>query len=115
MANKETQKLVVDAINASVTGTGDKGHLRYKVVRTVAFQAFIDMVEADGIAALEELITKAVANSAEFPKGWDLGENKQAGVEHTATTPEVKPAVKNAASKKPSTASKIKRVARKEA
>lgn len=66
-----TDKDIVDAgINRMVEALGiDVQKARYKAMRAIAWQAFIEYID-EGI--FDELVDRAITNAPDLPSGWEL-------------------------------------------
>ena len=64
------KKLINDGIVKFVEATGIDGQKnRYKAMRAIAFQAFVDAI-AEG--TFDDLVDEAIANADSLPSGWEL-------------------------------------------
>ena len=79
-----TDKDIVDAgINRMVEALGiDVQKARYKAMRAIAWQAFIEYIDED---IFDDLVERAITNAPDLPSGWEL----------------VRPVAKKAAKKSP--------------
>ena len=83
-----TDKDIVDAgINRMVEALGiDVQKARYKAMRAIAWQAFIEYIDED---IFDDLVERAITNAPDLPSGWELAR------------PAAKKAAKPAAKKSP--------------
>lgn len=98
-ASEPTPKQIInEGIARVVETTGiDIQKARYKAMRAIAFQAFVEAIEADDFDAL---VDRALANIDELPAGWEI-EKTAKGEEPKAKKPAAKkPAAKKAPAKK---------------
>lgn len=113
-----TEKQIInEAITRVVEATGvDIQKSRYKAMRAIAFQAFVNAI-ADG--SFEDLVDEAIANVDSLPSGWEIeraekdepvakpvakskpAATKPAATRKTATTKAAASAAKPAARKRP--------------
>lgn len=64
------KQIISEGIGQVVTATGiDVQKNRYKAMRAIAYQAFIEALEADDFEALVE---RAIANVDQLPAGWEI-------------------------------------------
>ena len=90
---------IVDAGIKSIVATHDVNiqKNRYKAMRAIAWQAFVESIEAGDFEALVE---RASANVDNLPSGWELDAARKPAAKKAApvkTTPAPKPAAKPAA------------------
>lgn len=87
-----TDKDIVDAgINRMVEALGiDVQKARYKAMRAIAWQAFIEYIDED---IFDDLVERAIVNAPDLPSGW--------GLARPVAKKDAKPAAKKS-SKKPS-------------
>lgn len=66
-----TDKDIVDAgINRMVEALGiDVQKARYKAMRAIAWQAFIEYIDED---IFDDLVERAIVNAPDLPSGWEL-------------------------------------------
>lgn len=66
-----TDKDIVDAgINRMVEALGiDVQKARYKAMRAIAWQAFIEYIDED---IFDDLVERAITNAPDLPSGWEL-------------------------------------------
>ncbi len=96
-----TDKDIVDAgINRMVEALGiDVQKARYKAMRAIAWQAFIEYIDED---IFDDLVERAITNAPDLPSGWELARPVAAKKSSKKTT---KPAAKKSpkkTTKKPS-------------
>ena len=96
-----TDKDIVDAgINRVVEALGiDVQKARYKAMRAIAWQAFIEYIDED---IFDDLVERAITNAPDLPSGWELARPVAAKKSSKKTT---KPAAKKSpkkTTKKPS-------------
>lgn len=90
------KQVVNDGINRFIEETGIDGQkARYKAQRAIAFQAFLEAIDADDFDAL---VDRAVAGAADLPAGWGL---ERTVAEPAEEAPKAKPAAKKPAAKRP--------------
>jgi ribosomal protein L12E/L44/L45/RPP1/RPP2 len=86
----------------------DVQHSRYKAMRAIAYQAFVNAIE-DG--SFDELVEQAIANADDLPSGWEL--ERAAKVEAEKPAPKAvkatKAPAKKATAKSTSTTTKARR------
>lgn len=89
------KQIVNDGINRFIEETGIDGQkARYKAQRAIAFQAFVESIDAEDFDAL---VDRAIAGADELPAGW--------GLERTVAEPkEAKPKAKRPAKAAPAKA-----------
>lgn len=64
------KQIVNDGINRFIEETGIDGQkARYKAQRAIAFQAFVESIDAEDFDAL---VDRAIAGADELPAGWGL-------------------------------------------
>jgi hypothetical protein len=64
------QQVVNDGISRVIAAHGvSTQKSRYKAMRAIAWQAFVESIEAGDFDALVE---RAIANAAQLPPGWEL-------------------------------------------
>jgi len=79
---------IVKVLEASGVGVQ---HARYKAMRAIAYQAFVEAIESDDF---EGLVDRAIAGLDELPSGWEIEK-------HAAEEEAPKPAAKRASAKAP--------------
>lgn len=98
------KQIVNEGIAKVIDATGiDVQKNRYKAMRAIAWQAFVEAIEGDDF---DGLVDRAIANVDELPTGWEI--EKPAGEEP-------KPVAKAAPKKAPAKAAPAKTAARKPA
>ncbi len=89
----EAQPIIAEGITRVMEAHGiTMQHARYKAMRAIAFQAFVNAIEA---GTFDDLVEQAIDNAGNLPTGWKL--------EGITAAPSSKPAVKKAAPAKGST------------
>lgn len=85
-----TDKDIVDAgINRMVEALGiDVQKARYKAMRAIAWQAFIEYIDED---IFDNLVERAITNAPDLPSGWELA--------RPAAKKDAKPATKKSSKK----------------
>lgn len=93
-----TKQVINEGIARVIEATGiDVQKNRYKAMRAIAFQAFVDSIDA---GEFDDLVDRAIAGADELPAGWELERAPKADA--PAKTPAKKaPAAKPAAKKAP--------------
>lgn len=68
---EQTPKQIInEGISRFLDGAGlDVQHARYKVMRAIAYQAFVNAIEE---GTFDELVDEAIANAGDLPSGWEL-------------------------------------------
>lgn len=82
----QTDKSIVEAgINRVVDSLGlDVQKAKYKAMRAIAWQAFIEYIDIDDF---EDLVNRAIENSADLPTGWEVAKSvKKAPAKKTNKT-----------------------------
>ncbi|QFP95367.1 hypothetical protein SEA_YUUY_39 [Microbacterium phage YuuY] len=89
---EQTPKQIInEGISRFLEGAGlEVQHARYKVMRAIAYQAFVNAIE-DG--TFDDLVEEAIANAGDLPSGWELERAEKAEAP-------AKPAAKKAPAKK---------------
>lgn len=104
-AEQTPKQIVNEGIDRVLEATGiDVQKGRYKAMRAIAYQAFLESIESDDF---DGLVERAIANSGDLPSGWELekGETeakpapKKAAAKPAAKAPAKKPAAKAAPAK----------------
>ena len=97
-----TPKQVINAgIEKVVEATGvDTQKARYKAMRAIAYQAFIEAIENEDF---EALVDRAIDNIDDLPAGWTMERVGKVGV---AEKPEAKPTARKDPARKPAAAEK---------
>lgn len=87
-----TDKDIVDAgINRMVEALGiDVQKARYKAMRAIAWQAFIEYIDED---IFDDLVERAITNAPDLPSGW--------GLARPVAKKDAKPATKKSSKKDP--------------
>lgn len=95
-----TPKQVINAgIEKVVQATGvDTQKARYKAMRAIAYQAFLEAIDGDDF---DGLVDRAIAEADELPTGWTL---ERAAKAEVAEKPEAKPTARKAPDRKPAAA-----------
>ena len=90
------KQVINDGIARFIEETGIDGQkARYKAQRAIAFQAFIESIDAEDFDAL---VDRAIAGADELPAGWGL-ERTVAEPKEEAAPKAKRPAAKKAAAK----------------
>lgn len=64
------KQVINEGITTFLEGAGlDVQHARYKVMRAIAYQAFVDRIEE---GTFDQLVEDAIANADSLPSGWGL-------------------------------------------
>ena len=93
----EAEPIVYAAITRMMEAHGiTMQHARYKAIRAIAYQAFVNAIE-DG--SFDALVDQAIDNAGNLPTGWKLANITPAAPK----APAAKPAVKKAAPAKRAT------------
>lgn len=70
VAEPTTKQVINEGIARVIEATGiDVQKNRYKAMRAIAFQAFVDAIESD---EFDDLVTRAIANVDSLPSGWEI-------------------------------------------
>ncbi|USH44787.1 hypothetical protein SEA_JUANYO_38 [Microbacterium phage Juanyo] len=104
---EQTPKQIInEGISRFLEGAGlEVQHARYKVMRAIAYQAFVNAINE---GTFDELVDEAIANADELPSGWEL---ERAPKEDAPAKPAKAPA-KTAAKKAPAKAAPAKAAAK---
>lgn len=98
---EQTPKQVINEGISRVLESAGIGvqHARYKAMRAIAYQAFVNAIE-DG--SFEDLVDQAIANADELPSGWELERpaKEDEPVKKTATKAPAKTAARKPAATK---------------
>jgi hypothetical protein len=90
------KQIVGEGIDRVLEATGiDIQKSRYKAMRAIAFQAFVEAIEAGDF---DGLVDRAIANVDELPSGWEI--EKPVKEEAAKPAPKKAPAAKAAPAKK---------------
>ena len=97
-----TPKSVInEGVLKVIEATGvDTQKARYKAMRAIAYQAFLEAIEGDDF---DGLVDRAIAGADELPTGWTL---ERAAKAEVAEKPEAKPTARKAPARKPAAAEK---------
>ena len=91
------KQVINDGIARFIEETGMDGQkARYKAQRAIAFQAFLEAIDADDFDAL---VDRAVAGADELPAGWGLERTVAEPKEEAPAKPKAKAAAKKAPAK----------------
>lgn len=98
-ANEPTAKQIInEGITRAVESLGvDLQKSRYKAMRAIAFQAFLEAIESGDF---DRLVDDAVANSDELPSGWEVERQEVAEAAPAKKAPAKKAPAKKAPAKK---------------
>lgn len=108
-AELTAKQIINSGIEKVVAATGiDVQKNRYKAMRAIAFQAFVEAIEADDFDAL---VDRALENIDDLPAGWEIERPEKA--EPTPKAKKTAPAEKPVAKKTPAKATPAKPAARK--
>lgn len=89
------KQVINEGIARVIDATGiDVQKNRYKAMRAIAFQAFVEAIDAEDF---DGLVDRAIANVDELPAGWEI--ERSAPVEAKPTKAAAKTAPKKAAAK----------------
>lgn len=106
-AEPTAKQIINDGIVAVVEATGiEIQKARYKAMRAIAYQAFVEAIEAGDFDAL---VQRAIANVDDLPTGWEIEKPETAEKPATKVAPAKAPAKKapaKAAAKPAATARK---------
>lgn len=87
------KQIINEGIGRVVEATGiDIQKSRYKAMRAIAYQAFVEAIESEDF---DGLVDRAIQNADSLPSGWELERAKKA--EETPTPAKAKAAAKPAA------------------
>lgn len=106
-----TKQIVNEGIDRFIEATGLDGQkARYKAQRAIAFQAFLEAIEAGDFDAL---VDRAIEGVDELPAGWGLertvaAEKPEPAPKAKASKAAAKPAAKKPAAKRPAKAAAAK-------
>lgn len=91
------KQVINEGIARVIDATGiDVQKNRYKAMRAIAFQAFVEAIESDDF---DGLVDRAIANVDELPAGWEI--ERSAPVEAKPTKAAPKKAAAKTATKAP--------------
>lgn len=103
VAEVTNKSVINDGINRFIEATGLDGQkARYKAQRAIAFQAFVDSIEAD---EFDDLVNRAIKNAGDLPAGWGL---ERTVAEVAAAKPAAKKAPAKSTAKAPAKAAAAK-------
>ena len=105
-----TKQLINEGIAKVIDATGiDVQKNRYKAMRAIAFQAFLEAIESDDF---DRLVDAAIANIDELPAGWEIERPAKDDVPAAKASPKAKAATTKATPAKKAPATKAAPAAR---
>lgn len=106
------KQIINEGIARVIDATGiDVQKNRYKAMRAIAYQAFLDAIETD---EFDDLVGRAIANVGDLPSGWEIEKAEtEAPAKAAPKKAAAKPAAKAPAKKTATKAAPAKATARK--